>query len=94
MTTKKQVREKFRKAVFERDNNTCKIPNCNKPCVDAHHIINRDKIHKGGYVAANGVSLCSDCHLKAEKGEITEAYLFMLINSNAGHAHNESVRLL
>jgi hypothetical protein len=43
---------------------------------------------------ANGISLCPECHIKAENGIYTEAYLFSLINSNPGFANSESVRLI
>lgn len=35
--------------------------------LDAHHITNRDLMPNGGYVAANGISVCDECHIKAEK---------------------------
>lgn len=34
--------------------------------LDAHHICSRDLMPNGGYVAENGVSLCDECHIKAE----------------------------
>lgn len=34
--------------------------------LDSHHIINRILIANQGYVKENGISLCDDCHLKAE----------------------------
>lgn len=35
--------------------------------LDSHHIISRDLFENGGYVTSNGVSVCSDCHLKCER---------------------------
>lgn len=34
--------------------------------LDAHHITNRKFLPGGGYVPENGISLCDDCHVKAE----------------------------
>jgi hypothetical protein len=34
--------------------------------LDAHHITNRKEIVNGGYVKENGISLCPECHQKAE----------------------------
>lgn len=70
MKTKKQIREHFRAVVFTRDKFTCKF--CDKPAVDAHHITDRNDIINGGYVLENGISLCEDHHIMAEKFHITE----------------------
>ncbi len=58
-------REAFKKAVFDRDGHKC--VNCGQPAVDAHHILDRKLFSDGGYYLSNGSSLCSDCHLEAEK---------------------------
>ena len=58
-------RKEFKEQVFKRDNYKCVV--CNKPAVDAHHIIDRSLFADGGYVLDNGVSLCSNCHIKAEQ---------------------------
>lgn len=34
--------------------------------LDAHHIQNRNTFKNGGYIANNGISVCDDCHIKAE----------------------------
>jgi hypothetical protein len=62
---KKQVREKFRNAVFTRDGGKCVF--CNAQAVDAHHITDRNEIVNGGYVKENGISLCAEHHILAEK---------------------------
>jgi len=72
---KKNTRDAFRKSVFERDGYACVICG-HKPVdplqLDAHHITDRTLIPFGGYVAANGITLCTDrcnsinCHQKAE----------------------------
>lgn len=79
--SKKQIRSEFRKAVFKRDGYRCRHcgklgkcrqtgefegPNVERVNLDAHHIIERNLFENGGYVKENGVSLCDDCHAKAE----------------------------
>lgn len=34
--------------------------------LDAHHIIKREWMPNGGYVADNGIAVCDLCHIKAE----------------------------
>lgn len=66
-------REEFVACVFARDNQTCVV--CGEPALDAHHLIERKlwegENELGGYFLDNGVSLCADCHLKAESTEIS-----------------------
>jgi 5-methylcytosine-specific restriction endonuclease McrA len=77
---KKAIREAFRSAVFKRDNHKCR--GCGvtstqwskahggyitgNSFLDAHHITDRNEMPNGGYVKENGISLCPDCHEKAE----------------------------
>ncbi|MBY0457359.1 MAG: HNH endonuclease [Gemmataceae bacterium] len=69
---KKQIRQDFRNAVFQRDGFACvtcnfqSSPERAEDELDAHHITDRNEIPHGGYVAENGISLCAECHLKAE----------------------------
>lgn len=58
-------RDSFREGIFARDNHTCVM--CGKPAQDAHHILERRLFPDGGYYFDNGVSLCGDCHIKAEQ---------------------------
>jgi RNA ligase len=58
-------RDDFRIRVLERDSHKCVL--CSKPAVDAHHILDRSLWPDGGYYISNGVSLCSEHHLEAEK---------------------------
>lgn len=69
MSLKKQlIRLRFREAVFERDNFRCRKCNRGNGCaLDAHHIINRNEMKDGGYILSNGISLCDECHFKAEQ---------------------------
>lgn len=67
---KKKIRDRFRNAVFDRDVNTCR--GCGWKVftdgifLDAHHITDRNLMPNGGYVKENGISLCNECHRKAE----------------------------
>ena len=73
MKKKQLIREQFRTAVFTRDKNTCKIKNCQiTENLDAHHITDRSEMPNGGYVKENGITVCPDHHLMAEKFHISE----------------------
>jgi len=68
---KKLVRERFRNAVFHRDNSRCRgcgwaLIRPGEVELDAHHITDRNLMPNGGYVKENGISLCPPCHQKAE----------------------------
>ena len=45
---------------------------CGSPAVDSHHITDRTEIINGGYCKENGIALCTECHVKAEKFHITQ----------------------
>lgn len=104
--SKKDIREKFKREVFGRDKNTCKV--CNKKqdesYLDAHHITDRNEIVNGGYVKENGITVCKEiCHLKVEKFHITGGSqwednlhpndLYRLINSSKELAVIKSEKL-
>ncbi len=63
---KKEIRAKFREAVFKRDGYKCKVCGIEHKEMDAHHIIIRTDIDGQGYVPENGISLCPEDHIKAE----------------------------
>ena len=81
-TRKKEMRRKFRDAVFARDGYKCVVcgfessPEQVEHELDAHHVMPREEMPNGGYVKENGVSLCDPsktgkplahgCHYKAE----------------------------
>lgn len=71
MKKKRQIRSNFRNVVFTRDNFKCCF--CHKDVtnykIDAHHISDRnsDFFYNGGYVLENGISLCEEHHIMAEK---------------------------
>jgi hypothetical protein len=58
------TRDNFRESVFERDNHTCVF--CDRPAVDAHHILERRLFDDGGYYLENGASVCGQHHLACE----------------------------
>jgi hypothetical protein len=69
--------------------------------LDAHHITDRHLMPNGGYVRENGISLCPDCHVKAEvyhsTGVAHPGYapddLYKAINSNLEKAIEASEKL-
>lgn len=63
-------REEFHARVLARDRNKCVICG-NTELLVAHHLLERWLWADGGYYIDNGVSLCPDCHLPAERTEIT-----------------------
>ena len=73
--SKKIIRKKFRDDALKRDGYKCKMCGLqpkNISDLDVHHIFDRTLMPNGGYVKENGISLCSECHIKAEsthKGE-------------------------
>ena len=100
MKAKHLIREKFRNSVFDRDNKKCRV--CKKSGeLDAHHITDRNEMVNGGYVKENGISLCTECHLKAEKFHIDKTWsngfhpndLYRLIGSSHGIAYKKSISL-
>jgi 5-methylcytosine-specific restriction endonuclease McrA len=69
---KRKIRHDFMTSVFERDGHRCAVckyapeaPYKSYP-FDAHHITDRHDMPAGGYVPENGITLCWECHLKAE----------------------------
>jgi len=93
---KKAVRKTFRDTVFKRDRFRCVMCDMKssketaEQDLDAHHITDRKLMPNGGYVKENGISLCPDCHQKAEvfhsTGTALEGFapddLYKKINSN------------
>lgn len=65
---KKLIRAAFRDAVFTRDKHRCVMCGMSgeEQHLDAHHITDRNEMPNGGYVKENGISLCPECHVKAE----------------------------
>ena len=103
MNQKQKIRAAFRDAVFKRDNYKCLMCGI-KPTIetlDAHHITDRNQIINGGYVKENGISLCLECHIKAEQFHSTGiSYpdyspedLYKKINSSLEKATEKSTKL-
>jgi len=74
-------RDDFRNGVFERDNHTCVVHDCDVKAQDAHHIIERRLWSDEGYYLNNGASVCGPHHMLAEKNVITPDYLRRRINA-------------
>ena len=105
--TKKAVRAAFRAAVFARDGHRCRVCvwRTDPSKLDVHHISDRSTMAAGGYVAANGIALCPDCHRLAElhhndpqsAPRVAPNYapdvLYRLINSSHARAVADSLRL-
>lgn len=99
---KKEVRQRFRDAVFTRDAHTCKFCDHTEN-LDAHHICDRSEMPNGGYVASNGISLCPTHHIDAEQFHISGGErwvdgmhpddLYKLIGSTKETALRDSERL-
>ena len=105
--TKRDVRRRFRDAVFVRDGFACRVcgfastPERADADLDAHHITDRHEMPNGGYVAENGIALCAACHLNAEahhRGDpvppgFAPAELYALVGSSAEQARAASEAL-
>jgi 5-methylcytosine-specific restriction endonuclease McrA len=101
---KKKTRERFRLAVFARDEHKCRMCGRKDVTLDAHHITDRNLMPNGGYVKENGIALCDyvgGCHEKAEiyhsTGEALEGWhpndLYAKIGSSLEKAIEASKRL-
>jgi 5-methylcytosine-specific restriction endonuclease McrA len=104
---KKLIRKNFRDACYRRDKYKCvkccftSSPDKAEAELDAHHITDRREMPNGGYVKENGISLCTECHIKAEQyhstGEAVPGYsieeLYVVINSTLEKAIEASKKL-
>lgn len=104
---KKLIRQAFRDACYKRDNYrcvTCGFKSSKEKAeqeLDAHHITDRNEMPNGGYVKENGISLCAECHLKAEHYHSTGVALpgfsikelYEKIGSNPEKAKNSANKL-
>jgi len=104
---KRLIRERFRDAVFSRDEHCCAVCGVSQDDVDqldAHHITDRNELPYGGYVADNGIALCPECHEKAEVWHSTDHFecvpgyhpddLYGIIGSTREQAEQSSEREL
>jgi hypothetical protein len=62
-------RDAFREGVFARDGHKCVF--CEKPAVDAHHLLERRLWVDGGYYLNNGASVCEEHHKLCEMTKIS-----------------------
>lgn len=104
---KKWIRKNFRTSCYKRDKYKCVMCNFQSSSekaeeeLDAHHITDRNLMPNGGYVKENGISLCEECHKKAEEfhstGTAHPGYapedLYRVINSNYDKAKEASEKL-
>lgn len=102
MKRKQLIRANFRDAVFKRDGYKCVL--CDETeNLDAHHITDRTLMPNGGYVLENGITLCPQHHLDAEKFHSTDGFEFVpgvhpfdlydIIESSPIKAYHASKRL-
>ena len=97
---KKRIRESFRNATHARDGHKCR--GCGWSLftdgivLDAHHITDRNLMPNGGYVKENGISLCPECHKKAEvfhsTGEALPGWHPEDLYKMVGSSHEQAVR--
>lgn len=97
---KKNIRNKFRTQVFERDGYKCRVCGWNKDItkLDAHHVCDRNLLPNGGYVKENGITLCPTCHMLAEtfhctglaENKYSPEDLYELIGSSREEAYEKS----
>lgn len=103
-SNKKLTRQRFRDAVFVRDGwkcRACGVPASPETPLDAHHITDRNLMPNGGYVPQNGISLCPECHERAEvfhsTGTAVPGFspedLYTMIGSSYDQAFKASERL-
>lgn len=104
---KKLIRQAFRDACYKRDGYKCAMCSFKSSKdkveeeLDAHHVTDRNELPNGGYVKENGISLCEECHKKAEEfhstGVAHPGYspedLYNKINSNLEKATEASKKL-
>ncbi len=64
------TRDEFRKQCLERDGYKCVFCKSDVDIV-VHHVVERRLFSNGGYYENNGISVCSDCHIKCETTEIS-----------------------
>lgn len=67
--------DEWRRAVYERDNYTCRCCGCKKGgSLEAHHIYSFSEYKKLRYDVNNGITLCKNCHSNNIKGSFHNTY--------------------
>lgn len=74
------TRDEFRNGCLKRDNHSCVMCGA-KENLSVHHIIERRLFEDGGYFLDNGVTLCEQHHIDAEKTELSPHTLRELIKA-------------
>lgn len=96
----KQWRKEFNQVCLKRDKNKCVF--CNQTeNLDVHHITDRHDMPNGGYVLANGITVCEDHHWECEqhhmgnecKPEYLPEALYIKIGSSYEKAYDDSLKL-
>ncbi len=82
MDPKLLTRDQFREGVFARDKHKCVF--CERPAVDAHHILERRLWPDGGYYLENGASVCAEHHIECERTTLSVED----VRGNAGITRN------
>ena len=107
MSPKKDLRNQFVAECLQRDGFACRTcgfkPNKSEveQALAVHHITDRKEMPNGGYVPENGITLCKECHWKAEQyhavGEALEGWhpddLYSKIHSSKEKAVIASTKL-
>jgi len=62
---------------WKRDNGACQI--CDAPAYNIHHILNKKDYWHWKKESLNMISLCFNCHNKADNGQISITYLLSKI---------------
>lgn len=68
---KKQIRANFNEVCLKRDGYKCRICGRSNVTLEVHHITDRTELPNGGYVLENGITLCPEDHMSAEKFHIS-----------------------
>ena len=92
---KRLIRLSFNEVCLARDNHKCVMCGVEDVPLDVHHVVNRNDMPKGGYVKENGISLCDECHIKAEDTYfarvVHEDFLVDKLYEKIGSSLNEAI---
>ena len=79
MEEKISISADLRRKILVEAGHRCAIPTCRSIVIDVHHIIPWEKCKKHEY--GNLISLCPNCHRRADKGDIDRKSLRMYKNN-------------
>lgn len=102
---KKQHRAAMREQVWQRDGQACRVCRrrvgdtsatgsvvLTRSCFDAHHITPRVQMPNGGTIASNLITLCIDCHHKAELVTWADDDGYLALKIRQGEISTEDAR--